>query len=278
VATDKQRREAQRRHLQRQLQKRQEQAVKRRRYNLIGSIIGALIVVALVVFFIVQTTGDDKTPAAARSTAASTSAAPTSTPASSASATEAAYPCDWKATGSSAKKGTTKPPTTTPTKTGTVTVSVTTNRGPLTFTLDRSKAPCAVESFVSLTEQKYFDATTCHRLTTSGIYVVQCGDPTGSGSGGPGYSFADELTGKETYTRGVLAMANSGADTNGSQFFIVYKDSTLGPQYTVFGSVTKGLGVIDKVAAGGSDNSHGTGDGKPKLALNLTRLTTAAKA
>ena len=81
-----------------------------------------------------------------------------------------------------------------------------------------------MESFLSLAQQKYFDKTPCHRLTSSStLHVLQCGDPTGSGSGGPGYSFVDELTGKEKYTRGVVAMANGGANTNGSQFFIVYR-------------------------------------------------------
>src|SRR5699024_8063385 len=80
-------------------------------------------------------------------------------------------------------------------------------------------APCTVNSFLSLAGQEYFDDTDCHRLTTEGIFVLQCGDPTGTGSGGPGYSFADELDGSETYPAGTLAMANAGPDTNGSQFF-----------------------------------------------------------
>jgi peptidyl-prolyl cis-trans isomerase B (cyclophilin B) len=132
-----------------------------------------------------------------------------------------------------------------------------------------------VDSFVSLVKQKYFDNTPCHRLTTSGIYVLQCGDPTGTGTGGPGYSFADELTGAEKYTRGVIAMANSGPNTNGSQFFLVYKKSQLSANYTVFGTVTKGLNVLDKVAAAGSDNSNADGDGKPKLPVEINTMTVA---
>jgi peptidyl-prolyl cis-trans isomerase B (cyclophilin B) len=165
------------------------------------------------------------------------------------------------------------PSTTRPPRTGTVTAKLQTSQGALTFTLNRKQAPCAVESFVSLAKQHYYDSTPCHRLTTTGIYVLQCGDPTGTGSGGPGYSFNDELSGKERYTRGVLAMANSGPNTNGSQFFIVYKFSPLPPSYTVFGTVTSGLDVVDKVAAKGSDNSNGTGDGKPKLPVTIQKVT-----
>jgi peptidyl-prolyl cis-trans isomerase B (cyclophilin B) len=146
-------------------------------------------------------------------------------------------------------------------------------QGAMTFTLNRAAAPCAVESFVSLAKQKYFDATSCHRLTAGGLSVLQCGDPTATGSGSPGYTFGDELTGKEKYTKGVLAMANSGPNTNGSQFFIVYKDSQLGPNYTVFGTVSKGLAVVEKVAAKGSTPAN---DGKPKLPIKLTKLTVAS--
>jgi peptidyl-prolyl cis-trans isomerase B (cyclophilin B) len=153
---------------------------------------------------------------------------------------------------------------------------VQTSQGPLTFTLDRATTPCTVASFVSLARQKYFDNTPCHRLTTSGIYVLQCGDPTGTGSGGPGYEFNDELSGNEKYTRGVLAMANAGANTNGSQFFIVYKNSQLPPSYTVFGHVTAGLGVVDKVAAKGVQG--GGSDGKPALPVTITKVTTSGSS
>jgi cyclophilin family peptidyl-prolyl cis-trans isomerase len=164
----------------------------------------------------------------------------------------------------------TVPSTTTPPKTGKVNVLVASSQGSMTFQLDRSLAPCAVASFQSLAEQHYFNESPCHRLTSGDLNVLQCGDPTGTGHGGPGYSFADELNGTEKYTRGVLAMANSGPNTNGSQFFIVYKDSTLQPNYTIFGKVTSGMKVVDKVAAKGPSNP---GDGPPKLPITLNSVT-----
>ncbi len=125
-----------------------------------------------------------------------------------------------------------------------------------------SKATCTVNSFVYLAGKKYFNNTHCHRLTTvSPLYVLQCGDPTGTGSGGPGYKFNDENLAGAKYTQGTVAMANSGPDTNGSQFFLVYKNSTLAANYTPFGTVVKGLGIIQNVAKAGSDNANGQGMG-----------------
>lgn len=112
---------------------------------------------------------------------------------------------------------------------------VRTNRGDITLTFTPETAPCTVNSFVSLAEQGYFDGTKCHRLVPG--FVLQCGDPSATGMGGPGYRFDDELSGDETYPAGTLAMANAGPDTNGSQFFIVLADADLPPSYTVFGSV-----------------------------------------
>jgi peptidyl-prolyl cis-trans isomerase B (cyclophilin B) len=103
--------------------------------------------------------------------------------------------------------------------------------------------------------------------------VLQCGDPTGTGSGGPGYKFADENLAGATYPEGTVAMANSGANTNGSQFFLVYKNSTLGPSYTPFGKVVSGLDIIQNVAKKGSDNSNGTGDGHPKESVIIESVT-----
>jgi peptidyl-prolyl cis-trans isomerase B (cyclophilin B) len=119
-----------------------------------------------------------------------------------------------------------------------------------------------VHSVLSLAEQGYFDDTSCHRLTTQGIFVLQCGDPTATGSGGPGYSFADELTGQETYPAGTIAMANAGPDTNGSQFFLVYEDTELAPSYTTFGTLDDaGLDVVREVADAGVQG--GAADGPP---------------
>jgi peptidyl-prolyl cis-trans isomerase B (cyclophilin B) len=132
--------------------------------------------------------------------------------------------------------------------------------GDVTLVMDRTNAPCAINSFESLVEQGYFDDTSCHRLAPG--FVLQCGDPTATSRGGPGYSYADELTGKETYLYGTLAMANAGPNTNGSQFFIVIADDAgLPPSYTVLGSVdTDGMQVVEAIAAqGGVDPSNPQG-------------------
>ncbi|MDQ1540341.1 MAG: peptidyl-prolyl cis-trans isomerase [Actinomycetota bacterium] len=157
------------------------------------------------------------------------------------------------------------------------TATLNTSQGAVTLKLNAAKAPCTVNSFVFLAGKKYFDGTTCHRLTTAGIFVLQCGDPTATGGGGPGYQFADENLKGATYPAGTVAMANAGPGTNGSQFFLVYKDTTLGPNYTPFGTIDTGLDVITKIAAAGSDESHGPGDGKPKLPVNISHLTIATK-
>jgi peptidyl-prolyl cis-trans isomerase B (cyclophilin B) len=266
MPSSKQRRDAERRRLQRQLQRRAQRDTRRRRLMLVVSIIGTLAVIGIVIGFIAAS-GGGKEPSAA----ANTSPGVAPTPSATATTTAAAYPCAWTKSGTAAKK-VTVPPTTTPAKKGTVNVAVQTSQGPLRFALDRAAAPCAVESFVSLAQQKYFDSTQCHRLTSGALSVLQCGDPTATGSGGPGYAFHDELTGTEKYTRGVLAMANSGPNTNGSQFFIVYKNSQLPPSYTIFGRVASGLSVVDRVAAHGSTPAN---DGKPKLPITLTKVTVA---
>ena len=150
-----------------------------------------------------------------------------------------------------------------------------TNQGNIGLQLDNGKSPCTVNSFASLAQQGYFNDTPCHRLTTSeSLSVLQCGDPTGEGTGGPGYEFANEypttqyqpddpaLMQPVVYPRGTLAMANAGPGTNGSQFFLVYQDSQLPPQYTVFGTIDEtGLATLDKIAAEGVQG--GGQDGPP---------------
>ncbi len=151
---------------------------------------------------------------------------------------------------------------------GEVEGTITLGQGDLSITLDAEAAPCAVNSFASLAGQDYFSDTPCHRLTTESIFVLQCGDPTGSGTGGPGYSFADELSGEETYQAGTLAMANAGPDTNGSQFFLVYEDTDLPPSYTVFGSMDAGsLDLVADIAAGGVEG--GASDGPPATDVTI---------
>ncbi|MCW2571913.1 MAG: putative peptidyl-prolyl cis-trans isomerase [Frankiales bacterium] len=145
-----------------------------------------------------------------------------------------------------------------------------TNRGDITIALADGATPCTVNSFAHLARTRYYEDTTCHRLTTQGIFMVQCGDPSGKGTGGPGYVFADEHLAGSTYPAGTVAMANAGPDTNGSQFFLVYGDANLGPDYTVFGHLTAGLDVLRAVAAGGAQPA---GDGQPKLALKITSIT-----
>lgn len=177
--------------------------------------------------------------------------------------------------GGSASKSVQPPSTSDVATSGTVTFTLAMTGGDVTITGDRAKTPCTLNSFESLAEQKYFDGTKCHRLADSGMFMVQCGDPTGTGRGGPGYQFADELTGTETYPAGTVAMANSGPDTNGSQFFIVYGDTSLAPNYTVFGTVdAASLKVIEKMASEGHDDSWGDGTGKPKNAFEIKSVSS----
>ena len=160
-------------------------------------------------------------------------------------------------------------PPTEPAVSGDVAATLETSAGPIAVTLDADRAPCTVGSFVSLAEQGYYDDSACHRLTTSGIFVLQCGDPSGTGRGGPGYRYADELDGTETYPAGTVAMANAGPGTNGSQFFLVYEDTQLPPAYTVFGQMdAAGLEVVQQIAAAGAEG--GAPDGAPATPVTIT--------
>ena len=144
--------------------------------------------------------------------------------------------------------------------------------------LDGKNAPQAVANFVSLAKKGFYKNVSCHRLTTELMYVLQCGDPKGDGTGGPGYNFGpiENAPASNVYGEGVIAMARRGNDASsqGSQFFIVYKATTLGSDsaggYTVFGKVTSGISVVKSIAAGGT--ADGKGDGKPKNAVLITSL------
>ncbi len=152
------------------------------------------------------------------------------------------------------------------------TAVLTTSCGKITLTLAGEKAPKTVGSFAFLGAKGYFDGTFCHRMTmTDGLTVLQCGDPTGTGSGGPGYRFDDENLDGASYPRGTVAMANAGPGTNGSQFFLVIKDSRLPPSYTPFGTIDKaGLTVLDTILDGGI--ADGTPDGAPAKKVYLDKV------
>jgi peptidyl-prolyl cis-trans isomerase B (cyclophilin B) len=186
--------------------------------------------------------------------------------------------CQYPADQSTAAKPVNAPPAGQVPSNGTVTATVKTTAGDLGLTLDRALAPCTVHSFLSLVNQGYYTGTSCHRLGTEGLQMLQCGDPLGTGTGGPGYTFKDETFPQLTYGRGILAMANAGPDTNGSQFFMVYGDAPLPPDYTVFGIISdQGLQVLDQVARAGVDpvsaQQTGDGTGPPRTPVRFTAIT-----
>ncbi|HEY9242366.1 MAG TPA: peptidylprolyl isomerase [Streptosporangiaceae bacterium] len=263
-----------REHMLRQQQRRAERARRSRQITMISVV--CLVVVGLGVggFFLFSQPGTTSNAAASATASASpSSTAATPTPsATPALAAEPAKTCSYPTSGSPARN-VGKPPTK-PDWRARYQATIHTNRGDVVIDLLNSKATCTVNSFVYLAGQKYFSNTHCHRLTTvSPLYVLQCGDPTGTGTGGPGYKFNDENLAGARYTAGTVAMANGGADTNGSQFFLVYKNSTLSPNYTPFGTVVKGLGIIQNVAKAGSDNAIGSGDGHPKEKVVIESVT-----
>lgn len=221
-----------------------------------------------------------RTPAATPSA----STTPSVSPSPGATAAMVNGKCVYTASGTAAR--TVSMPPARPDRKATYVATIATNRGNIVIDLLNKDAPCTVNSFVSLADQKFFNNTPCHRLTTSIIWVLQCGDPTGTGGGGPGYEFYTEnLSSVKTktvsgtpegeYPAGTVAMARSQSqDTNGSQFFLVYKQSPLPqPGYTPFGTIVSGLSIVQNVAKAGSDNSGGAGDGHPKDKVQIDSVT-----
>lgn len=161
----------------------------------------------------------------------------------------------------------------------TYTATIDTSCGPIVVRLLADRAPKTVNSFVFLAEKGYFDGIRFHRIATD-IDVIQGGDPTGSGSGGPGYSIPDELTGEESYGPGVLAMANAGPGTGGSQFFVIYgkdgHDLDAQPNYTIFGEVVEGLDVARRIASIPiQDPTAGLSGQQPTKAIYIEKVTIA---
>jgi peptidyl-prolyl cis-trans isomerase B (cyclophilin B) len=269
-------RAAARARLEKEMAERAATARKRRRTQIqVTSAVLAVVVVGAAVWVYTATRPDDKKKTTASAQAAGTVA------------------CTWiPADASSGAKITDvgTPPTTAP-NVGNDLLTIDTNLGPITATVDKSKAPCTAEAFTYLASKKFWDGTKCHRLTTAGIEVLQCGDPsakgkgyrTTDGTGGPSFRYAEENlpTGKTiTYPAGTIAMAKtSEASSTGSQFFIVYKDipaTSLPADYTVLGTLTKGLDLVQTAAKAGTDNSNGQGDGHPKKEVDIKTLTMAA--
>lgn len=257
VSSDQRRRQLAREKFERQQQRREEARRRTRRLSVI--IVSAVAVVAVIgAGAYVSRDGDDKKTSADAAASASPSASP---PASESSAPEPAMKIDKKAKYS---------------------MSLKTSQGDIAIAMDAAKTPHTTNSFKSLADKGYFDSTKCHRLTTENIFVLQCGDPKGDGTGGPGYTIPDEnLTalgkagadGSVTYTAGTVAMANTGQPgTGGSQFFLVYKDTKLPPSYTPFGTMDEaGLKAVKKIAEAGV--TGGAADGAPKKVVTVEKAT-----
>jgi peptidyl-prolyl cis-trans isomerase B (cyclophilin B) len=261
VPIERDRERAKRRYAKRQKRLAERAAAKRRNQQVIGAVVAVLLVAGGVVLLTHLLPDSSKSAASGA----------TSSPSANASATASSTPGPTK----SAKQYASVPPKTLA-QGATWKATMATSAGDITLELYGDKAPQTVSSFIFLSKDKYYDDTSCHRLTTQGIYVLQCGDPTGTGSGGPGYQYGLENTPKDgKYPAGTLAMARGNdPGSNGSQFFMVYKDTSLptdGGGYSIFGKVTSGLDVLQQVAAKGTTN--GTGDGPPAQPVTIKSIT-----
>ncbi|MEY9873430.1 peptidyl-prolyl cis-trans isomerase B (cyclophilin B) [Streptacidiphilus sp. MAP12-33] len=270
---EKRRRELQRRKLERQAAIRAQKVKEARKQTaIIGGAVVAVAAIAVGAVVLWPSSSKPKAAASSTDNASSTPSAAASTPPAAAkmtyTITPKKNPGSWKTE-----------PAMTIDAAGNYTAKINFGQGAVDIKLDAKDAPHTVNSFVFLASQHFFDGIYCHRLTTAGLYVLQCGDPTGTGSGGPGYQFKDENLSSPTlkggnYPAGTIAMANSGANTNGSQFFLVYKDSPLPANYTPFGTITGGMDVLNGIAAKGEDDANGQGDGHPIDPVIMNTVTT----
>ncbi|WP_344948565.1 peptidylprolyl isomerase [Sphaerisporangium flaviroseum] len=258
-----------------------------KKWAIIGTSAGVLVVVGAIFGAVALIGGGDAKTEAATATAtpppssAPPSAGPQPKPYDAATGT-----CDFVADSSGAPaKNVGLPPAKADTSAKTMTLA--TNQGNIVVSLATDKAPCTVSSFAFLAAKKYFDGSKCHRMGPASFPMLQCGDPLAKGDGknptdgqgGPGYRFADENLNGAKYTRGVVAMANSGPNTNGSQFFIIFGDLQLPPNYTPFGTVTKGLKILDDVSKKGVlPGGMGDGSGAPKDPVEIKHVTISGKS
>jgi peptidyl-prolyl cis-trans isomerase B (cyclophilin B) len=283
VVSKKQRqRQLERERYQRRMNRRVEHESQVRKWS-ISALAGIVVLGLAVGGYFLFGAGTSKSPAAASAThspsataspSASASGASASPSSTAAAVTEPAHHCAYTSSPPAARK--VGIPSATPDYKAAYQATIHTNRGNVVIDLLNSKATCTVNSFVYLAGKNYFNDTTCPRLSTSGgLYMLQCGDPTGTGTGGPGYVFTSENLTGATYTAGTLAMANTGApDSNGSQFFMVYKDSSLAPSYTPFGHVVAGLKILQSIGAHGyGPPVSSAGGGKPKESVEIESVT-----
>lgn len=232
----------------------------RHRQRIVAAVVVSALVLAGFGWFLISHSNSTPTPTAVSTAQALPSASPSTAASASASSSAPDTACKQPGTIRADNLTWTKAPAAS-TKAKTLTLA--TNCGPIVIDLD-PKAPATIASEAFLATQGFYDGTKCHRLTTEGIYVLQCGDPKGDGTGGPGYTIPDENLPSNSgvnYPAGTVAMANAGPGTGGSQFFIVYKDTTLPASYTVWGKVAKGLPIVESVAKAGV--SGGGTDGAP---------------
>lgn len=267
MPSNQQRREAAQRKLQRQLVRREVARARRRRTSLIVGVAAVVVVAAGVVWLVTSAGSAAPTASDAGGTADASTADATSAPST---------PCTYTPSGTAAKQ--VQPPSnTSPAREGTVAVSMSLNGETVELSLDRALAPCSVNSFLSLASQGFYNDTSCHRLTKSAaLNVLQCGDPSGKGNGGPGYEYAPQPAADAKYTRGTLAMANTETG-EGSQFFIVYGPTTISPAYTVIGTVAEaGMKVVDSIAGQGVADDRQ--DGKPMAQASIESVTVPGDA
>ena len=274
-------RERQRKRARERYERQQEQRLQRRRKIRQRFSIGAAVVLiaGLAVGLTLAFAGG---PASKPTAKASATASPSAS-SSAAAVAEPAHHCTYTVSDKSSKPSL---PPATPDYNAAYKATINTNLGKIQISLLNSKATCAVNSFAHLAAVNFWNTTQCHRLSTDGgLYILQCGDPTASGkkalscstptlgSGGPGYVFADENLKGATYNTGTVAMANSGPNTNGSQFFLVYKNTSLPPNYTPFGNITSGLDILQNVAKAGTTCTYQAGGGVPKEKIIINSVT-----
>jgi cyclophilin family peptidyl-prolyl cis-trans isomerase len=279
VGTAKRERKKQNRQIRLQELEKQRRRQKTKRRGLQLCIIIPLAVAALI-GIVVAVSGKSKSSSTATTAASATSdttavsdtAAATATTAGVPTTTLAPLPCPAADGSSPQTRSFPSPPATCIDPTKVYEATVTTNKGTFTMDLDPGLAPKTVNNFVYLAGYHFFDNTKCHRIIPG--FVVQCGDPTGQGNGGPGYSFADELPAQGAYHLGSVAMANAGPNTNGSQFFIVTGSSgtSLPPMYSLFGSVSSGYDSTVKAM-----EAAGSSSGTPTSDVIIDKVTVAVK-